>query len=178
LPIIRERELTVWVANDSRKAVPMDADEVLSRMTIPNPCSMDWERMRGDERWRHCESCGKEVYDLTAMKSSEAGSVLDDAGGGEICGRVLERADGTLVVSDCQSVPAAPLGPWQFRIRALMGVVAGVATSLGIARALTPPEPPPRPKPPAPVRGIVMGLLTRASEVNLPVNNPGCSVPE
>jgi hypothetical protein len=111
----------------------MDANKFLSRMTIPDPCSMDWDAMRGDERTRRCVSCRERVYDLTAMTSDEAAAVLHKQDG-QVCARVFERADGMLVIADCQASPQPASRPWQFRIRTLMGVVAGVAATLGIGR--------------------------------------------
>ncbi len=114
----------------------MDADEILRQMTIPNPCSMDWANMRGDERTRHCDSCGKQVHNLTAMESSEAAALLG-ARDGEICGRVFQHADGTLSITSPQALPQAPPRRWQFQIRTLMAVIASFAAALGIARLLS-----------------------------------------
>jgi hypothetical protein len=135
----------------------MAANDLLKQMTIPNPCSADWNQMRGDARTRYCESCGKHVYDLTAMDSVQAVSVLAGADAGK-CVRVFERTDGTLTISDDFSLRAQPPGRWQFHIRAIMGLIAGVAGALGIARALAPADEPAAPAP-APVYGVTGGSI-------------------
>lgn len=76
----------------------MNPNEILRQVTIPKPCSMDWDRMRGDERSRFCDSCGKQVHDLTAMNAGQAAALLDsDAGRGEICARIFDPADGNFL---------------------------------------------------------------------------------
>jgi hypothetical protein len=155
----------------------MDANELLSRMTIQNPCSMDWSAMRGNERARHCESCGKRVYDLTAISSDEAATVLREQDG-EICARVFERADGTLVISDCQSLPQPAPRPWQFRIRTIMGVIAGCAVLFGIARSVAVYAGLKQANKPIPPRGMmVLGDLRRLDYKDFSGINPGCDKP-
>jgi hypothetical protein len=115
----------------------MDADDVLSQFTIPTPCSMDWNRMRGDDRRRFCEACGKHVYNLTAMSTDEIATLISPLREhrGELCGQAFQRPDGTLVTSACQpGLPAAK--GWQFRIRSLMAVIAALAAWFGFTRWL------------------------------------------
>ena len=89
----------------------MDADVLLTQFTIPTPCPMDWDRMSGDDRARFCERCGKHVHNLAALSPDERASltskVLSD--GEELCGRLYQRPDGTLVASEC------PTGPGRLR---------------------------------------------------------------
>jgi hypothetical protein len=136
----------------------MDVDEILAKRTIPNPCSMDWDRMRGDDRIRFCDACGKHVYNITAMTSDEAVTVLSavrQKGEGR-CIRVYHRADGTLTASPCQPALQRRATPWQFTIRAIMTAIAGIAAFLGLARWLSPEPKQPKP-PPAASSNIVMG---------------------
>jgi hypothetical protein len=157
----------------------MDANLLLSQMSVPTPCDMNWDSMRGDDRVRHCASCGKHVYNFTSMSPDEATSLLK-AQEPEICGRLFERPDGTLVMSECQSgAPLAPR-PWQFHIRSFMGVIAGFATALGIARALAVAEPPPPAKRTTAGSGrMIMGALRRDRFQAPPsVNNASCAQPE
>jgi hypothetical protein len=150
----------------------MDANERLSRMTIQDPCSMDWDGMRGDEHARHCASCGKHVFDLTAMTSDQAAEVLHEQDG-QICARVFERADGTLVISECQTLaPPAPR-PWQFRIRTIMGLIAGCAVLFGIARSVAVYAGLKQANKPIPPRGtMVLGKLRHIDTKDY--INPGC----
>lgn len=54
----------------------MDAEAILSRSTIPNPCPMDWASMSGGDQVRYCSGCGKHVYNLTAMSPDETVSLI------------------------------------------------------------------------------------------------------
>ena len=152
--------------------------ELLRQVTIPNPCSMDWDQMRGDNRTRHCETCGKHVHDLTAMKPSEAATLLNSRQP-EICGVVYKKPNGTLFLFDNEPALEPAPARWQFRIRSLMGLIAGVAAALGVARAVTvadspPPAPPKKPTPASVVR--VLGALRRHSgRINPPDTSSECT---
>jgi len=113
----------------------MDANKLLAQFSIPTPCPMDWDRMSGDDRVRHCEACGKHVYNLTAMSSDEIVSLLSPLSeqGGELCGQVFQRPDGTLVASECRPDSPARKG-WRFSIRSLMAAIAALAAALGFSR--------------------------------------------
>jgi hypothetical protein len=109
---------------------------------------MSWAAMQGGDRIRHCAACGKNVHDFSSMTSTAAANVLR-AHAGDICGTAYERPDGTLVIGDCPPALAAGPAPFQFRIRSLMAVIAGVAATLGFARlfAVSEEPTPPRPRP-------------------------------
>lgn len=129
----------------------MKADDLLGQITIPTPCPMDWNLMRGDDRVRFCESCGKHVYNFAALTSEEAVSLIR-AQGGELCGQLYRRPDGTLVTADCPAEPRpAPRG-WQFSIRAIMAVIAGFAALFGITRLFAESQSQP---PPVPLGGVI-----------------------
>lgn len=104
----------------------MDANVLLTQFTIPTPCPMDWNHMTGDERTRFCERCGKHVYNLSAMSPDERSSltsrVLSD--GEELCGRLYQRPDGTLVATEC---PAELEGGTDARPSTIRGLLAGIA---------------------------------------------------
>src|SRR5262249_3867221 len=125
---------------------PMDANELLSQITIPTPCRMDWNRMHGDERTRRCAACDKHVYDFTAMTSDEALALIR-AQDGEVCGRLFRRPDGRLVKADCPPLPSPSLSPqpWQFNLRTVMALIAGIAAALGFTKMLASVEPPGQP---------------------------------
>jgi len=82
---------------------------------------------------RFCASCGKHVYNFTAMSTEEAVSLIRDKNG-ELCGQLFRRQDGRLVTSDCQPQPLPTPRPWQFSIRSLMAVIAGMAAVFGITK--------------------------------------------
>jgi hypothetical protein len=124
----------------------MDSSHVLSDITISTPCPMDWNQMSGDDRTRYCTACGKHVHDIAKMTSAEAALLFRD-NDGDACGRLSRFADGTLMTADCSVPTESGTTPWQFNIRSLMGIIAGLATTLGIARLVadetsTAPPPP------------------------------------
>jgi hypothetical protein len=107
--------------------------------------------MVGDDRVRHCEECGKHVYNLTAMRPDETTLLL--AGirerGERRCVRIYQRPDGTLTSSACRAVPPEAPIRWQFTIRTIMAVIAGWAALLGLARLLKSEHKPASTPPPA-----------------------------
>ncbi len=44
----------------------------LNNMTIPSPCTADWDSMIGNEQVRFCEHCSLEVHNLSLMTRNEA----------------------------------------------------------------------------------------------------------
>ena len=57
--------------------------------------------MRGDDRVRHCGTCNKNVYNLSAMAEQEAAALVARHKGGDLCVRFYRRADGTVMTSNC-----------------------------------------------------------------------------
>jgi predicted Fe-S protein YdhL (DUF1289 family) len=138
----------------------MDTDQILAPFTIPTPCPMDWDHMRGNDRVRFCERCREHVYNLTVMSPDETASLLSlvrDRNERK-CVRLYQRPDGTLTASGCQPGLQAAARPWQFTIRAFMAVIAGWAALLGLAKWLTPEQKPPK-SPPAANSQMIMGSV-------------------
>jgi hypothetical protein len=115
---------------------PMDDNEVLRRIIIPTPCPRDWKRMVGDDRVRFCATCGKHVHNFATMTSDEAVALIR-AQGGDLCGLLSRRPDGTLITSDCQPEPQPRSRLWQFNIRSLMALIAGLAAAFGYIRMIS-----------------------------------------
>jgi hypothetical protein len=136
----------------------MNANEQLSQITVPTPCQMDWNVMDGNDRVRFCASCGKHVYNLAAMTSDEAISLIQ-AQGGEMCGRFHRRQDGTVVTSDCQAQLQVRPRPLQFSLRSIMAVIAGFAALFSVTRLLQRDVPPPSPVPTTPWTTQIQGML-------------------
>jgi hypothetical protein len=57
--------------------------------------------MVGDDRVRFCGKCEKNVYNLSAMPREEAAELVR-LNEGNLCARMFQRADGTLMSGDCQ----------------------------------------------------------------------------
>jgi hypothetical protein len=117
----------------------MNAKELLDQVGIPTPCRMDWDQMTGDDRGRNCESCGKHVYNISRI-TVDAARFLALAKDGELCGRVTLQADGAPLTFDGQPAYRQPSPYWQFHLRSIMAVIAGIAATLGFARLFPPPE--------------------------------------
>jgi hypothetical protein len=93
-----ERELAAVearLAHQTARRLPL-----LDRMSVAAPCHESWDSMTGDGRVRFCGSCEKNVYNLSAMARDEAERLLAEHEG-SICVRYYQRADGTVMTSDC-----------------------------------------------------------------------------
>ena len=101
----------------------MNKPELPFKLKIASPCHARWEDMGGDDRVRFCDHCRKNVYNLSAMTAGDATALLE-AKGGNLCARMFQRADGTVLTEDC------PVGVARYwgRLKAL--VAGGVATIL------------------------------------------------
>ena len=126
-----ERELAAIearLAHQTARRLPL-----LDRVSIAAPCTASWDAMTGDGRVRFCESCEKNVYNLSAMARDEAERLLAEREG-SICVRLYQRADGTVMTTDC------PVGVKR-RLRrrtaiALAGLGAMAATAATAAATL------------------------------------------
>lgn len=117
----------------TKRALPM-----LDSMKIASPCSADWDQMVGDDKVRYCGKCEKNVFNLSAMTREEA-EVTVLAKEGDLCVRLYQRHDGTVLTQDC------PVGVRRKRLR-LAGVLAIGSSLAGAAAAMlvgSEPEPPP-----------------------------------
>lgn len=74
---------------------------LLDRVRIASPCPAAWPHMRGDERVRFCHLCQLNVYNLSAMSRPEAEELIR-AKEGRMCVTYWQRADGTILTSDCR----------------------------------------------------------------------------
>jgi cytochrome c-type biogenesis protein CcmE len=102
---------------------------VLAAPRIASPCDVPWSSMKGDDRVRLCAQCAKYVYNLSAMTHAQATDLL--AREPRLCVRYYERADGTILTSDCA------LGARKRRIRRVkaMAPAALVVSSLAALAA-------------------------------------------
>ena len=107
----------------ARVSLPM-----LSRVQVASPCHESWDSMQGDERARFCGKCEKNVFDLSAMTTEQAESLLR-AHGASLCVRFYRRNDGTVLTSDC------PVGQKRRRRRRRVAaaVLAGGMLAAGLA---------------------------------------------
>jgi hypothetical protein len=100
-------------------------------LRIASPCSEKWESMTGDERTRFCAKCQLSVHDVKELTEAETLALLQRSTG-RVCGRVFQRADGTVLTKDC------PVGVATLRRRFALSLVAAVAfvvALVGVAAA-------------------------------------------
>jgi hypothetical protein len=119
-----ERELADIDTRLARAA--SERRSLLDAVRIASPCGASWEAMRGDERVRFCDKCHKNVYNLSAMSRDEAEALIV-AKDGDLCARIYQRADGTVMSADC------PVGAKKKRVRRLAMAVTGAGVLAGMA---------------------------------------------
>lgn len=73
---------------------------VLDNLRVASPCDASWNDMAGDEARRFCDSCEKNVYDLTVLEPSEIVDLIERTEG-KFCGRLYQRTDGRVLTDDC-----------------------------------------------------------------------------
>ena len=73
---------------------------LLQQVRVASPCSAAWEEMHGDDRVRSCAECQLNVYNLSALSTEEA-TTLVRAKEGRLCVRFYARKDGTILVENC-----------------------------------------------------------------------------
>ncbi|NOU34567.1 MAG: hypothetical protein HOO96_42285 [Polyangiaceae bacterium] len=99
----------------------------LANLRVATPCAARWDDMLGDGNARHCLSCDRPVYDVSAMGAAEAEAFLDETAGTATCIRFHRRADGTLITADC------PVGIRKRRLVVLEA--AAIVCGVGLAAA-------------------------------------------
>jgi len=77
----------------------MSEKSYLDSIKSPLPCSKDWNEMNGDELVRFCQSCEKDVYNLSAMPRSEARKLVA-RNAGKICVRYVRLPNGKVQTAD------------------------------------------------------------------------------
>ena len=120
---IRERDTAARMLEEARAR---DRLPILDNIRVATPCSADWNAMTGDERARLCAQCDRHVYNISGLTRDEAEELIIEKEG-ELCVRYFQRADGTILLADCE------VGKKQKRRRRLF--VVGAATTLAVGGA-------------------------------------------
>ena len=103
----------------------------LRNVKVASPCPADWDRMIGDECARFCGQCELNVYNLSAMTTLEAESLIARTEG-RLCVRYYRRKDGSIITQDCP-VSLRRLKQRAARIkRAVASLVLGFLAGLGV----------------------------------------------
>jgi hypothetical protein len=74
--------------------------DLLNNISVALPCSADWDEMTGDHQVRFCGHCEKNVYNLSALTTEQAISLIREKEG-RLCTRFFRREDGTMLTADC-----------------------------------------------------------------------------
>jgi hypothetical protein len=107
----------------------------LRNVKVASPCPAEWDRMIGDERARFCGQCELNVYNLSAMSTLEAESLIARTEG-RLCVRYYRRKDGSIITQDC------PVGLRRLKVRAakikraVASLVLGFLAGLGFHSAV------------------------------------------
>jgi hypothetical protein len=72
----------------------------LESVRVASPCPASWDKMEGDDRARFCLTCHKNVYNLSEMSRQEAEALILEKEG-NLCVRFYQRADGTVMTTNC-----------------------------------------------------------------------------
>ena len=72
----------------------------LESVRVANPCSADWDKMQGDDRVRFCQSCAKNVFNLSELSKAEAEKLITEKQD-DLCVQYYQRIDGTVITDDC-----------------------------------------------------------------------------
>lgn len=118
---IRERDAAARLLEEARAR---DRLPILENIRVATPCSADWNAMTGDERARLCARCDRHVYNISGLTRDEAEELIIEKEG-ELCLRYFQRADGTILLADCE------VGKKQKRRRRLFAAGAAATLSAG-----------------------------------------------
>lgn len=137
----------------------------LDNVKVASPCPANWDEMVGDARKRFCGQCSLNVYNLSGMTKMEAENLLANSEG-RLCVRFYQRADGTVLTTDC------PVG-WQAikqrvskTAAAFASLIIGLFSSLGLTGVSSQTKP-----------GETMGDVAIASPTPKPKSTPKRKIP-
>jgi carboxypeptidase family protein len=75
----------------------------IDQLQIVSPCSMNWDRMSGDEKKRYCAECDKFVYDFSQMTRRQVEAIVS-INRGRMCARITRRPDGSMLTLETPTV--------------------------------------------------------------------------
>ncbi|MDQ1920306.1 hypothetical protein [Massilia pseudoviolaceinigra] len=108
-----------------------DQPITLHRIEIASPCMASWDKMKGDDRVRHCNDCNKSVFNLSAMPATEAAALMAENHTGDLCVRFYRRQDGTVMTGDCSDSPRAAVRQAWRRLPGIAGAAVLALAAVG-----------------------------------------------
>jgi len=110
-------------------------------LRVKRPCRLPWDGLTPvSDDVRHCETCGKEVHDISALTYAEAEALVrsDETRERGLCGRIERRtSDGAIRLADGYAFPE------NARASRKALTVAATVASFGLAACATQPAPVP-----------------------------------
>ncbi len=138
--VARHRALTDEVETTTRErdkakrlldeAIAGRKAQTLLKLRIASPCKANWSDMVGDDRVRLCGDCDRNVFNVSTMTADEAEHLIHNHTG-RLCVRYFQRADGTILLADCE-IGSRP----KRRRRMIAGGAAALLAGYGLATAL------------------------------------------
>src|SRR4051812_11595449 len=117
----------------------------LDVIQVISPCHESWDAMAGDDATRFCAGCQRHVYNLAAMRRTDAERLVCERAG-SLCIR-FERMPDSLVRTLDYHASKGVRRSWRFwtLVGALGGVLAGTVHAVVSGKGLSvvpPPTPP------------------------------------
>ena len=93
------------------------------KISIPDPCHEDWNKMIPNEKGRFCQSCSKIVVDFTTMLPDDIKNYFLENRGKSICGRIKQSQLDSIVIQIPRSVLYSQTNYHHFFLLALFAVM-------------------------------------------------------
>src|ERR1041385_2964046 len=71
----------------------------LKTITVPSPCTADWNSMRGNDQVRFCDHCQLHVHNVSQMTRAQA-ELLVARSNGKLCVRYVRDPNGSVITID------------------------------------------------------------------------------
>ncbi len=114
----------------------------LENLHIAAPCHADWDKMTGDDKARFCQSCQKNVFNISMMTRQEAEALITQKEG-NLCVQYAMREDGTIITNDCpvglKKAQLAMARPWRFFVAGVAGIIAALCGAFGVTTSFAQP---------------------------------------
>ncbi len=83
------------------------------KISIPQPCHEDWNKMNPNEQGRHCSSCAKTVVDFTGMNDDEVKYFFLNKKEERVCGRFKQIQLHQIVIELPQNIFNIEMPLWK-----------------------------------------------------------------